>query len=165
MYQIGLRLYYLVAWISSGFQSKARLWIQGRKQVFDCLSSQLPSTKKLIWFHAASLGEFEQGKPLIQALRKARPEAFILLSFYSPSGYELRKHYEAADLVCYLPFDFKSHVNRFLELVQPDVAVFIKYEFWPNLLRSLHRRGIKTYLVSARFRPDQLFFKSYAFPF
>ncbi|MBT7095664.1 MAG: 3-deoxy-D-manno-octulosonic acid transferase [Bacteroidetes bacterium] len=161
LYQIGLWIYYLAAWVISPFKPKARNWIQGRKDLSHHLSSVFPVKQRVIWFHAASLGEFEQGRPVIEAWREKHPEDFILLSFYSPSGYELRKNYSQANLVCYLPFDFPGQVRRFINLVQPEILVLIKYEFWPNLIKQLSFRKIPVFLLSARFRPDQLFFKWY----
>ena len=114
-----------------------------------------------IWFHAASLGEFEQGRPMIEAIRKHYPAYRVLLTFFSPSGYEVRKNYDGADVICYLPFDTPYKVRKFIHLANPAIAVFIKYEFWLNYLSELKKRNIKTYLISAVFRPNQLFFKWY----
>lgn len=123
--------------------------------------SPITNHKSTIWFHAASLGEFEQGRPVIEACRRKYPAATIVLTFFSPSGYENKKDYDQADVVCYLPADTPAHVARFLDAVQPDMALFIKYEFWPNYLSALKKRRIPTILFSAIFRPDQLFFKAY----
>jgi 3-deoxy-D-manno-octulosonic-acid transferase len=123
------------------------------------LRKNIDRKAKYIWFHAASLGEFEQGRPMIETIRKRHPQYKILLTFFSPSGYEVRKNYEGADVICYLPFDTPFKVRKFLNLANPAVAVFIKYEFWLNYLTELKRRNIKTYLISAVFRPGQLFFK------
>jgi 3-deoxy-D-manno-octulosonic-acid transferase len=125
------------------------------------LRKNIDRKAKYIWFHAASLGEFEQGRPMIETIRKRYPQYEILLTFFSPSGYEVRKNYEGADVICYLPFDTPFKVRKFLNLANPYMAVFIKYEFWLNYLTELKRRGIKTYLISAVFRPNQLFFKWY----
>jgi 3-deoxy-D-manno-octulosonic-acid transferase len=125
------------------------------------LRKNIDRKAKYIWFHAASLGEFEQGRPMIETIRKRYPQYKILLTFFSPSGYEVRKNYEGADVICYLPFDTPFKVRKFLNLANPYMAVFIKYEFWLNYLTELKRRGIKTYLISAVFRPGQLFFKWY----
>jgi 3-deoxy-D-manno-octulosonic-acid transferase len=122
---------------------------------------QHSSLAPTFWFHAASLGEFEQGRPVIEAVRKYYPEAKLVLTFFSPSGYEIRKDYDQVDLVCYLPADTIANVNRFLDAVQPDIALFIKYEFWHNYLHELKKRQIPTLLFSAIFRPNQLFFKWY----
>jgi 3-deoxy-D-manno-octulosonic-acid transferase len=125
------------------------------------LRKNIDRKAQYIWFHAASLGEFEQGRPMIETIRKRYPQYKILLTFFSPSGYEVRKNYEGADVICYLPFDTPYKVRKFLNLANPAVAVFIKYEFWLNYLTELKRRNIKTYLISAVFRPGQLFFKWY----
>lgn len=125
------------------------------------LRKKIDRHAKYIWFHAASLGEFEQGRPMIETLRKRYPQFKILLTFFSPSGYEVRKNYEGADVICYLPFDTPFKVRKFLNLANPHIAVFIKYEFWLNYLTELKKRGIKTYIISAVFRPGQLFFKWY----
>jgi 3-deoxy-D-manno-octulosonic-acid transferase len=125
------------------------------------LRKKIDRNAKYIWFHAASLGEFEQGRPMIETLRQRYPEYKILLTFFSPSGYEVRKNYDGADVICYLPFDTPYKVRKFLNLANPAVAVFIKYEFWLNYLTELKKRSIKTYLISAIFRPNQLFFRWY----
>ena len=137
-----------------------KLFIQGRKETFSKLS-KLSGHDNIIWFHAASLGEFEQGRPVIEAVKKNDPTCKILVTFFSPSGYEIRKDYELADVVCYLPFDTKKNVKRFVKTIQPKLAVFIKYEFWPNLLNELRTKSMPTILISGIFRKDQPFFKSY----
>ena len=146
--------------IAAPFHRKARLIIDGRRETAGRLK-QLSSDRPVVWFHASSLGEFEQGRPLMEAWRKAHPEYQILLSFFSPSGYEVRRDYAGADVVVYLPSDRSSSVRRFLDLAHPSLVVFIKYDFWPTMLSELSLRSIPTYLVSAIFRPDQLFFRSY----
>ena len=146
--------------LAAPFHKKARLIIDGRRETAGRLK-QLSSDRPVVWFHASSLGEFEQGRPLMEAWRKAHPEYQILLSFFSPSGYEVRHDYAGADVVVYLPSDRSSSVHRFLDLAHPSLAVFIKYDFWPTMLSELSVRSIPTYLVSAIFRPDQLFFRSY----
>lgn len=140
------------------FHRKARQIVQGRRDTPLRLGG-LKADRPVVWFHASSLGEFEQGRPLMEALREKHPQWQILLSFFSPSGYEVRKDYAGADVVVYLPSDRASSVRRFLDLAHPDLVVFIKYDFWPTMLGELHRRQIPTYLISAIFRPDQLFFK------
>jgi 3-deoxy-D-manno-octulosonic-acid transferase len=140
------------------FNKKMKLFIDGRATTFDKLSV-LNADDKVIWFHAASLGEFEQGRPIIEKLRQDFPFYKIVLTFFSPSGYEVRKDYEGADVVCYLPMDSMSNVKRFLDLVNPTMAIFIKYEFWPNYLKELQKRDISTLLVSGIFRENQIFFK------
>ena len=140
------------------FNKKMKLFIDGRATTFDKLSV-LNADDKVIWFHAASLGEFEQGRPIIEKLRQEFPFYKIVLTFFSPSGYEVRYNYKGADIVCYLPMDSMSNVKRFLDLVNPTMAIFIKYEFWPNYLKELQKRDISTLLVSGIFRENQIFFK------
>ena len=142
------------------FHSKIKLFVEGRRQTFEALSS-LSSEDKVVWFHAASLGEFEQGRPVIEQVKKEFPSHKILLTFFSPSGYEIRKNYALADVVCYLPMDSKKNVKRFLDMLNLELAIFIKYEFWPNYLHALRQRNISTILVSGIFRKNQIFFKSY----
>jgi 3-deoxy-D-manno-octulosonic-acid transferase len=141
------------------FNKKAGLFADGQKSVFGYLEDKMDSQNANVWFHAASLGEFEQGRPLIEKLKETRPDVRIIVTFFSPSGYEVRKNYTGADAICYLPLDTPANVSRFLKLVNPQVAVFIKYEFWANYLKTLHANGTKVYLISGIFRPDQLFFK------
>lgn len=136
--------------------------VVGQRNTWRILRDGIDHAKPWFWFHAASLGEFEQGRPIMECIRKEHPEYSILLTFFSPSGYEVRKNYAGADLICYLPFDTIFNVHRFLNLVQPKKAFFIKYEFWPNYLTALKHRQIPTYLVSGIFRQEQLFFKNYA---
>ncbi len=161
-------LYNIVVHIVSGllfvvalFSAKIRRFVQGRKGTFSYLKNQLEKEDRVIWFHTASLGEFEQGLPLIEQCKKEYPNYKILVTFFSPSGYEVKKNTHAADLVCYLPLDTKGKINRFLELTRPKLAIFVKYEFWPNTLNLLRKRNIPTLLVSGIFRPDQVFFKPY----
>jgi 3-deoxy-D-manno-octulosonic-acid transferase len=142
------------------FNKKIRLFVDGRKESFDKLSI-LKNNEKVIWIHAASLGEFEQGRPIIEKLKEQFPSHKIVLTFFSPSGYEIRKEYEYADVVCYLPMDSRSNVRKFLEIVNPTMAVFIKYEFWPNYLFGLQERNIPTILISGIFRKNQIFFKPF----
>jgi 3-deoxy-D-manno-octulosonic-acid transferase len=137
-----------------------KLFVDGRTTSFEKLSVFKPSDK-VVWFHAASLGEFEQGRPIIERLKQEFPSYKILLTFFSPSGYEIRKEYELANVVCYLPMDSKKNVNRFLDAVNPAMAIFVKYEFWPNYLKGLRQRNISTILVSGIFRGNQIFFKPY----
>jgi len=140
------------------FNKKIKLFVDGRAVTYDKLSV-FTSDDKVVWFHAASLGEFEQGRPIIEGLRQEFPSHKILLTFFSPSGYEIRKDYEFADVVCYLPMDSERKVRRFLDAVKPTMAIFIKYEFWPNYLKGLAQRNIPTLLVSGIFRENQIFFK------
>ncbi|MDR1116014.1 MAG: 3-deoxy-D-manno-octulosonic acid transferase [Tannerella sp.] len=161
LYTLALHLYSLSVEIASFFNRKARMTRIGQWYTNGILRKNIDRKAKYIWFHAASLGEFEQGRPMIETIRKRYPQYKILLTFFSPSGYEVRKNYEGADVICYLPFDTPFKVRKFLNLANPYMAVFIKYEFWLNYLTELKRRGIKTYLISAVFRPGQLFFKWY----
>lgn len=141
------------------FKEKERKLWHGQQQLFEQLRCQIDSSAHYIWFHAASLGEFEQGRPLMERIRREEPQLKIIVTFFSPSGYEVRKNWEGADIVCYLPFDTKSNVRQFLDLVKPVKVIFIKYEFWRNYLNELHVRQIPTYLISAIFRPEHYFFR------
>ena len=147
--------------IGSLFNKKIKKMWRGEREAVDLLKEKVDPTAKYVWFHAASLGEFEQGRPLIEQLRATHPEYKILLTFFSPSGYEVRKNYEGADIVCYLPLDTISNARRFLRAVHPVMAFFIKYEFWYNYLHILRHRGVPVYSVSSIFRPGQVFFKWY----
>jgi 3-deoxy-D-manno-octulosonic-acid transferase len=159
-YYLGIQAYGLVIAIAALFHPKAKLWLKGRKGWQADLKAKLTEKKgDWIWLHAASLGEFEQGRPLIELIRKNYPEKRILLSFFSPSGYEVRKNYKEVDYVCYLPMDSPKNAQIWLDLLQPQMVFFIKYEFWYYYLNQLKKRGIPTYLVSGIFRPKQAFFK------
>ena len=147
--------------IASLFNEKVRKMWRGEREAFKILKQKVDPNAKYIWFHAASLGEFEQGRPLMEQIRKEYPQYKILLTFYSPSGYEVRKNYEGADIICYMPVDTRLNAIRFLRLVRPVMAFFIKYEFWSNFLHILKHRNIPTYSVSSIFREDQVFFKWY----
>ena len=161
MYNFIISFYSFIVWLISPFHRKARLIVKGHKEVFKKLKSEIDPNSKYIWIHAASLGEFEQGRPIIERLRIDYPQYKILLTFFSPSGYEVRKNYELADIVCYLPFDKKRNAKRFVSIVNPSLAIFIKYEFWYNYINNLYRKDIPVYMVSAIFRPKQMFFKWY----
>ena len=155
---------YFVLWgiaIASLFNEKVRKMWRGEREAFKILKQKVDPSAKYVWFHAASLGEFEQGRPLMERIRKEYPQYKILLTFYSPSGYEVRKNYEGADIICYMPVDTRLNAIRFLRLVRPVMAFFIKYEFWSNFLHILKHRNIPTYSVSSIFRGDQVFFKWY----
>ena len=155
---------YFVLWgiaIASLFNEKVRKMWRGEREAFKILKQKVDPNAKYIWFHAASLGEFEQGRPLMERIRKDYPQYKTLLTFYSPSGYEVRKNYEGADIICYMPVDTRLNAIRFLRLVRPVMAFFIKYEFWSNFLHILKHRNIPTYSVSSIFREDQVFFKWY----
>lgn len=161
LYNIGIRLYGFSIFMAGFFNTKAAKWKSGRKDIFIKLKKVMQGSKQpLAWFHCASLGEFEQGRPLIEAFRNTFPEYKILLTFFSPSGYEVRKDYAVADYIFYLPLDTPFNAKRFIEITKPSVAIFVKYEFWFNYLNELNARKIPTFLVSAKFRAEQYFFKS-----
>ena len=147
--------------ITAIFSPKMKLFVEGRKDVFLTLQQKINQSDQTIWFHAASLGEYEQGLPVIEAVKKQFPSHKIILTFFSPSGYEVRKNNSVADVTVYLPLDTKKNADTFLELVQPDLVFFIKYEYWPNYLAGLKKRNTKTYLISGILRENQLFFKWY----
>ena len=161
MYNQAIQLYFSGVKAAAHFNPKAKLLIDGQKQAFSILQEKIDPQADYLWFHAASLGEFEQGRPIIEAIRQSHPNYKILLTFYSPSGYEVRKNYTGADVICYLPADTRANVKRFLDIVRPKRAFFIKYEFWANYLNALKKRGIETYIISAIFREKQAFFKPY----
>ena len=140
---------------------KARLWSEGRRDLFSRMREKIDPRERIIWLHVASLGEFEQGRPLIEALRESHPEYRILLTFFSPSGYEIRKNYAGADYIFYLPIDTRKQVRQFLDIAHPEVVIFVKYEFWLNFLTELRRRRIRTFVVSAIFRRNSVFFRFY----
>lgn len=161
LYQIGIQLAAFFIPISSWFSSKMKLFVDGRKQSFQILKEKIHPSEKYIWVHVASLGEYEQGLPIMEAFKKEHPEYKIVLTFFSPSGYEIRKNNKIADVTLYLPLDTKANAKRFVDLMQPKMVFFIKYEFWLNYLKELKQRNILTYLVSGIFRENQLFFKGY----
>ena len=161
MYNVIIYLYLLGVAIYSRFNEKVRKMWRGEREAFRILKEKVDSEAKYVWFHAASLGEFEQGRPLMEELRREHPEYKILLTFFSPSGYEVRKNYDGADIITYLPLDTITNARRFLRAVRPVMAYFIKYEFWYNYLHILKHRGVPVYSVSSIFRPDQVFFKWY----
>ena len=161
IYNLVIYLYLLGVAIYSRFNEKVRKMWRGEREAFKILREKVDPNAKYVWFHAASLGEFEQGRPLMEQLRKEHPEYKILLTFFSPSGYEVRKNYEGADIITYLPLDTITNARRFLRTVRPVMAFFIKYEFWYNYLHILKHRGVPVYSVSSIFRPEQVFFKWY----
>lgn len=160
-YHIGIVMYVSAIKMAALFSDKARRWVEGRKDLFTRMAEKLPGDKPSIWMHCASLGEFEMGRPVLEALRKDYPGHLLVLTFFSPSGYEIRKNYQGVDLVVYLPPDLPGHVRRFLALTRPVLALFVKYEFWFGYLRELNRRQIPVMLISGRFRPGQHFFRWY----
>ena len=165
LYTAAIQLYALTVSAVAPFHKKARLMRAGQAQTTAILREKIDRKAKYIWFHASSLGEFEQGRPMIEQIRKVHPEYKILLTFFSPSGYEVRKNYAGADVVCYLPFDTPGRVEQFLDLANPAMAIFIKYEFWGNYLHTLQQRGIPVYIISAIFRREQLFFQWFGKPY
>ena len=165
LYTAAIQLYALTVSAVAPFHKKARLMRAGQAQTTAILREKMDRKAKYIWFHASSLGEFEQGRPMIEQIRKVHPEYKILLTFFSPSGYEVRKNYAGADVVCYLPFDTPGRVEQFLDLANPAMAIFIKYEFWGNYLHTLQQRGIPVYIISAIFRREQLFFQWFGKPY
>ena len=160
-YNFGLILYVWAIRLVAPRHPKARLWIEGRKDLFRRMREAIAPTDRIIWIHVASLGEFEQGRPIIEQLRKTHPEYKILLTFFSPSGYEIRKNYKGVDYIFYLPIDTPGNARRFLDAAHPEIAIFVKYEYWLNLLRELRRRKIRTYVVSAIFRRNSVVFRPY----
>ncbi|MDR0371770.1 MAG: 3-deoxy-D-manno-octulosonic acid transferase [Prevotellaceae bacterium] len=161
LYNIAILCYGRFIALATLFNAKARLLRNGQADSFAVLNTEINKNGEYTWFHSASLGEFEQGRPVIEALKRNKPEIKILLTFFSPSGYEIRKRYDKADVVVYLPLDTKKNARKFLQTVPLKQAVFIKYEFWPNYLQALFRSNIPVYSISAIFRPRQLFFKPY----
>lgn len=160
MYTIGIYLYMLAVKLAAFFgHDKAKRLLEGHEAIFSSLEKGVKAGEKYVWFHASSLGEFEQGRPLIEKLRATHPEYRVVLTFFSPSGYRSARNYQQADVVCYLPFDTPSNVRRFLDIVKPEMAFFVKYEFWLNFLSALKKRGIPTYSVSSIFRKEQVFFR------
>lgn len=162
LYNLGIYIYRILIGLAAIFNPKARLWVSGRVDLFEKISNfRVSNEGKLVWIHCASLGEFEQGRPVIESLKKQRPDWKIMVTFYSPSGYEIRKNYEAADAVFYLPLDTKDNAQKFVKSLRPDVAIFVKYEFWYHHLRTLATHDIPTILISSVFRKNQIFFRSY----
>lgn len=160
-YKIITQSYFLSIKIASLFNKKAKFMIQGRKKWREELKSKIDKKSKYIWFHCASLGEFEQGRPLLEKIKTEKPQYKIILSFFSPSGYQARKDYQFADIVCYLPFDSAQNAKEFIEITNPSLVIFVKYEIWYYFLERLNKNKIPTYLISAIFRPNQVFFKFY----
>ena len=161
LYNLGIHLYILFVWIASVRNKKAKQWLDGRKNIFDTISKSIDHQKKYTWFHFASLGEFEQGRPVIEQMKKERNDCSIVITFFSPSGYEVRKNYHLADHVFYLPADIRSNAQRFIKLLNPDLAVFTKYEYWYHYFDELNKNNIPLYVISGIFRKEQVFFKWY----
>ena len=161
IYNLAMYILELGVKLAALFSDKPAKMVKGYREVFDLLQRKIDRNAQYIWFHAASLGEFEQGRPLIERIRKEYPQYKILQTFFSPSGYEVRKNYDGADIVCYLPIDIPSNVKKFVDLVNPCMVFFVKYEFWQNYLNTLYKKGIPVYSVSSIFRPNQIFFRWY----
>ena len=165
MYSLAIHFYAFIIALISPFHKKARIMRLGQWKTNSILREKIDRNAKYIWFHASSLGEFEQGRPMMEKIKAEHPEYKILLTFFSPSGYEVRKNYNGVDVICYLPFDTPYRVKKFLNLANPSIAVFIKYEFWGNYLQELKHRNIPVYIISSIFRRDQLFFQWFGYPY
>ena len=161
LYNIAMGCYNTAVAAVSPWYEKARLWRNGRKGLFERMEKSIDTDSPIVWIHVASLGEFEQGRPIIEKIKTERPEYKIVLTFYSPSGYEIRKNYQGADYIFYLPLDTVANARRFLDIVKPEVAIFVKYEYWINFLSELKTRNIRTYIVSAIFRSNSIFFRPF----
>ena len=161
IYDFCIALYSGLLSVVALWNKKAQQWVAGRKNIFERMSAAIAPSDRVVWIHVASLGEFEQGRPIIEEIRRQHPGYKILITFFSPSGYEIRKNYDGADYIFYLPADTLSNVKRFLDIAHPEIAVFVKYEFWLNYLTQLKKRGVRSYLVSAIFRRDSVFFRNY----
>ena len=161
LYNIGIFIYVKCIALFSLWYPKARLWHEGRKGLFERMEAAVKPSDRIVWVHSASLGEFEQGRPVIERIRQQYPQYKILITFFSPSGYEIRKNYAGADYIFYLPADRPAHVRRFLDIVHPEIAIFVKYEFWLNLLAELRRRQVRTFIISSIFRRGSIFFRCY----
>jgi len=161
LYNIGILIFSALAHLLSPFNSKAALWVRGRKKWTEKIEEKIKPEDKTVWIHCASLGEFEQGRPVLEAIKRERPEIKIVLTFFSPSGYEIRKNYANADCISYLPSDTPGNAARFIGLIKPEYVIFVKYEFWNNYISELYKNNIPLYLVSGIFRSGQHFFKWY----
>ena len=159
LYNISIQLYVIAIRFAALFNAKAKLWVNGKKNIFQKIEEVTKGEQNIVWFHCASLGEFEQGKPIIEGYKQKYPSHKILLTFFSPSGFEIRKNYEGVDWVFYLPADTKSNAKKFISIVKPIKVIFIKYEFWFNYMAELKKQNISFYSVSAIFRDGQAFFK------
>ncbi|RNL54923.1 3-deoxy-D-manno-octulosonic acid transferase [Pedobacter jejuensis] len=161
LYTIGIKIYNLIIWFFSFFNTKAALFISGRKQIFKQIAEKINPNDRNIWFHFASLGEFEQGRPVLEKIKELHPEKKIIITFFSPSGYEIRKNYALADGIFYLPLDGRTNAKRFIELINPEMAIFTKYEFWYYYFKALKTNNIPLYIISGIFRKEQVFFRFY----
>ena len=163
LYNLCIAIYARLIAFAGLWNNKARLWADGRKGIFKRMAAAISPSDKVVWIHVASLGEFEQGRPIIEQIKKQHPEYKVLLTFFSPSGYEIRKNYNGADYIFYLPADTPRNAKIFLDIAHPEIAIFVKYEFWLNYLYSLKKRGTRTLLISSIFRQNSIFFRSYGF--
>jgi len=162
VYTIIIYLYKFIIWVASFFNKKAKLWINGRKNIWEKIKTlNIPENKKVVWIHVSSLGEFEQGRPLIEEIKKNFTSTFVVLTFFSPSGYEIRKNYQMADAVLYLPLDTKNNAKKFYEFIKPNIVFFVKYDFWYYFISEAHKRNIPIFLISAVFKEQNIFFKWY----
>ncbi|MCK4638600.1 MAG: 3-deoxy-D-manno-octulosonic acid transferase, partial [Bacteroidales bacterium] len=161
LYNLAIYGYYFLILIASLFNKKARQWIAGRKNLFNHIKTAIGKEQNIVWFHSASLGEFEQGRPVIESFREKFPKYKILLTFFSPSGFEIRKNYTSADYIFYLPIDTRKNANKFIKIIKPKLAFFIKYDFWYNYINALSKANIPIFFISAIFRKEQYFFKWY----
>lgn len=161
LYNATAQFAWLFLQLAAIFNHKLNLFVKGRKKSFDILEQHISKDDFVVWVHVASLGEFEQGLPIIEEVKTNYPHSKILITFFSPSGYEVKKDSTAADVICYLPFDTKTKAQKFLELAHPKLAIFVKYEIWPNYIKLLHEKQIPTLIVSAVFRERQIYFKPY----
>jgi len=161
LYNFGIFLYKIVVTVASAFNVKANLFLKGRKNLLKIIANKEFSKERPVWFHFASLGEFEQGRPVLEELKKNHPETKVIVTFFSPSGYEIRKNYTLADGVFYLPLDTRKNATEFIRVVRPRMAIFTKYEFWYHYFKTLHDNGIPLIIISGIFRPEQAFFKWY----
>lgn len=161
LYTLALRLYAALIALLSPWHTKARLWHEGRRGLWKRMAEAVRPGERIVWIHVSSLGEFEQGRPVIEELKATHPEYKVLLTFFSPSGYEIRKNYTGADYIFYLPLDTPRNARRFLDIVKPEIVIFVKYEFWLNMLFELRKRNIRTFLISSIFRHNSIFFKVY----
>lgn len=161
LYNIGIQLYALLISIFSTFNTKASLFIQGRRNIFARIAQKIDSSQKHIWFHFASLGEFEQGRSVLEKIKEQYPEKKIVITFFSPSGYEIRKNYALADGIFYLPLDTASNAKKLIAAINPELAIFTKYEYWYHYFRELNKNNIPLLIISGIFRPGQVFFKAY----
>ncbi len=161
LYTLGIHLYGFVVKTAALFNGKAKLFVNGRKNIFDNLKKNVNPNDYNIWLHASSLGEFEQGRPVIEKIRENHPDYKIIVTFFSPSGYEIRKNYKNADYICYMPLDTPKNAEKFLNAVNPKTVFFVKYDFWYNFLEKINQRQIPLYIFSTIFRENQIFFKWY----